>query len=376
MSDVLLIGGGAVGLSLAYELSARGRRVCLLERAAGVGQESSWAGAGILPAAVVRPHDPPLVQLAGHSVRLHVEWAERLRRETGIDNGYRRCGSLNLADDAATLATLEAEAAHWRDQGTICRSVDAAVAADLEPAIVAAFRDGRIRAAYHVPAEAQVRNPRHVRALATACAARGVELVTDAAVEEFVTRGDELVEVRTRRGSYSAKQYVLCTGAWTGDLAARFGVQVAVKPIRGQIVLLRTPAPVIRGIVMVGRHYFVPRDDGRVLVGSTEEDVGFDKSNTEEAVERLKQFAYELAPALRSAEVERTWAGLRPYAVDDRPYLGRVPALQNAYVAAGHYRWGLTLSTGTAVVMTQLLLGEPPLVDLSEFRVNRTTEVR
>jgi glycine oxidase len=113
-----------------------------------------------------------------------------------------------------------------------------------------------------------------------------------------------------------------------------------------------------------------------VLVGSTEGDVGYDKSNTAEAVERLKSFAYELAPALRSAEVEQTWAGLRPYAADDKPYLGRLPALQNAYVAAGHYRWGLTLSTSTAVVMAQLLAGEPTLVDLAEFRVNRTTESR
>ena len=376
MSDVLILGGGAIGLSLAYDLARRGRTVRVLERAADVGQESSWAGAGILPAAVVHPNDPPLLQLGGHSAKLHVEWAARLLHETGIDNGYRRCGSLNLADDAATEASLAEEVDHWQEQGTTCRALDAAAGADVEPALAEAFRSGRFRAAYHVPDEAQLRNPRHVRALTAACVKLGVEIITDTNVESFVVRGDELVEVRTSRGGYSAKQYALCTGAWTGDLAKQLNLDLRVKPIRGQIVLLRTPAPVIRGVVMLGRHYFVPRDDGRVLVGSTEEDVGFDKSNTDEAVARLKRFAFEIAPALRSAEVERTWAGLRPHSADDLPYLGRVPALQNTYVAAGHYRWGLTLSTATAVAMTQLMHGETPLVDLTEFRVNRTTVVR
>src|ERR1041385_7918190 len=100
MADVLILGGGAIGLSLAYELARRGRKVRLLERETEVGRESSWAGAGIMPAAVARPRDPPLVQLAGHAARLHVEWARRLRQETDIDNGYRRCGALHLADDA------------------------------------------------------------------------------------------------------------------------------------------------------------------------------------------------------------------------------------------------------------------------------------
>jgi glycine oxidase len=106
-----------------------------------------------------------------------------------------------------------------------------------------------------------------------------------------------------------------------------------------------------------------------VLVGSTEEDVGFDQSTTDEAIAGLKRFAFALAPALQTAPVERTWAGLRPFAAAERPYLGRVPKLDNAFVAAGHYRWGLTLSTSTAVLMAQLLCNETPLVDPSAFRI-------
>lgn len=369
--NVLLLGGGAIGLSLAYELTRRGRKVCLVERNAEVGRESSWAGAGIVPAATIRPSDAPIEQLSGHAARLHAEWAERLLQETGIDNGYRRSGGLHAADDDATATALEAEAADLRGRGIVCEPADAATLGRVEPALAGALDDGRLRAAYHLPDEAQLRNPRHVRALATACAKYGVELVTDAAVEEFVVRNGRVVEVRTRRGSFSADEYVVCTGAWTGDLAKRFGLDVAVKPIRGQIVLLHPHAPLLRGVVEVGRRYFVPRPDGRVLVGSTEEDVGFDTRTTDEAIGMLRSFAYRLAPQLEAAPVEKTWAGLRPHSGDGLPYLGRVPAASNLSVAAGHYRWGLTLSTATAVAMAQLLAGEPTLVDLTPFRLDR-----
>jgi glycine oxidase len=115
----------------------------------------------------------------------------------------------------------------------------------------------------------------------------------------------------------------------------------------------------------------VPRDDGRVLVGSTEEEVGFDKRNTEEGLRELRAFAGDLVPALREAELERSWAGLRPASFDGFPYLGPLPTLANAYVAAGHFRSGIYLSTGTAVVMRQLICGEQPEIDLRPFRVGR-----
>jgi glycine oxidase len=115
----------------------------------------------------------------------------------------------------------------------------------------------------------------------------------------------------------------------------------------------------------------VPRDDGRVLAGSTEEEVGFDKSNTPEAVAELTALARELVPALAHAPVEQTWAGLRPASFDGLPYLGQIPGISNAFVAAGHFRTGLYLSTGTAVVLSELIRGERPQIDLSPFRVGR-----
>ena len=141
--------------------------------------------------------------------------------------------------------------------------------------------------------------------------------------------------------------------------------------MRGQIVLLSTAVRLFDRVVNVGPRYLAPRADGRVLVGSTVEDVGFDKQTTATGVEGLLRFALELIPALGDATIERTWAGLRPYTADGLPYLGRVPGLENASVATGHFRGGLHLSTGTAVVMSQLVRGETPSVDLAPFSLSR-----
>ena len=137
------------------------------------------------------------------------------------------------------------------------------------------------------------------------------------------------------------------------------------------MVLFRCSTPPVRRIINVGSRYLVPRDDGRVLAGSTEEEAGFDKRTTEQGISELIAFARGLIPRLADADVERTWAGLRPGSFDGLPYLGRLPGLSNAFVAAGHFRSGLFLSPATAVVMAQLLCGEPTTVDLAPFRVGR-----
>src|SRR6185436_15857121 len=130
-------------------------------------------------------------------------------------------------------------------------------------------------------------------------------------------------------------------------------------------------APILTRIITEGSRYLVPREDGRVLAGSTEEEVGFDKRTTEEAIGDLTDFGRNLVPALRNAAIERTWAGLRPGSFDGLPYLGPLPGLKNAYIAAGHFRSGLFLSTATAVVMSQLIRDQQPQVELAPLRVGR-----
>lgn len=368
MEDVLIIGGGVIGLSLAYELATHGAQVRLIDRGQP-GREASWAGAGILPPGGRAGEGHPLEQLAALSDALHEEWAQRLREETGLDNGYVRCGGIQLALAPQEQEWLASQCNAWRAAGIVCTPLDSQQLRDCEPQLQPAPEPA---AAYLVPGEAQVRNPRHLKALEVACRRRGVVIERGLPAEEIVSAGERIRGVQTPEGLRSAGAYVLACGAWSTSLAERLGVSIRVKPVRGQIVLLRTPAPVLEHVVNHGARYLVPRPDGRLLVGSTEEEAGFDKRTTAAGVAGLLEFARRLVPCAADAEVERTWAGLRPGSVDGLPFLGRAAGFDNLLMAAGHFRAGLTLSTGTAQVLRLLLQGEEPEIDLSPFRADRT----
>jgi glycine oxidase len=367
MYDCLIVGGGVIGLSLAYELARHGRKVCLIDRQAP-GREASWAGAGILPPANRRAAATPYDELRALSYELHADWAAALREATGIDTGYRRCGGLYLARGLGESAALRAEMDQWRRERIAVEEIAPPDIAEFEPALADVARGGTIHAAYSLPGEAQLRNPRHVQALAAACQARGVAIHADAEARGLAVGGGRLRAIVTNEGELAADQFCFAAGAWTPALLAHAGLEPAVIPIRGQMVLFRAARPPFSRIVNEGPRYLVPRDDGRVLAGSTEEDVGFDCRTTPEGTAGLESFARDLVPALREAPIERSWAGLRPCALRGHPYLGRVPGLENAFVAAGHYRAGLFLSTGTAVVMSCLMRGERPPIDLAPFR--------
>lgn len=366
MTRCLIVGGGVVGLSLAYDLAQHGLHVRVIERGEP-GREASWAGAGILPPAPARPLDP-LEQLAALSNQLHLEWSRELWEQTHIDNGFRRCGAVYVARSEADAGRLQAFAAECAARGIAVERLDTQALAHWEPALLPGKPP---LAACYLPEECQLRNPRHLKALLAGCLRRGVEISRGVAADDFELRGGRVVAVRTSVGTLAADVVCVTTGAWTGPLAARLGLHAAIRPIRGQIALLASSQGIVSRIVNEGSRYLVPRPDGRLLVGSTEEDVGFDRSTTAGGVAGLLEFALGLVPGLAGAQLERSWAGLRPSTVDGLPYLGRVPELENAFIAAGHFRGGLQLSTGTAVAMSQLIRGERPLVDLSPYRVDR-----
>lgn len=369
MDDVVVIGGGAIGLSLALELAGEGLRVRLLERGE-VGREASWAGAGILPPPAASIEPPSLAQLAAMSWRLHPIWHEQLLSLVGIDNGYRRTGGLYIAEDAADSVNLQACATDWQQAGVLAEAIDCAELARREPALAGGWAASAPGALW-VPEESQLRNPWHLKALRAACQVRGVQICPGVSADGFLVRRGRVHTVETAKGPIPAGAVCLAGGAWSQGIASRLGVRLSVKPVRGQIVLLDTGQPLLRRIVNVRRRYLVPRAEGRVLVGSTEEEVGFDNRTTAAGVAGLLAFALRLVPQFEQARVETTWAGLRPATADGMPYLGGIPELQNAFVAAGHYRSGLLLAPATAVVMSRVIRGLPPEVDLSPFRVDR-----
>jgi len=355
--DVLIVGGGVIGLTTAYFLARDGVAVGVVDKGE-FGQESSWAGAGILPPAVPSPAHP-YDQLRGHSAALYPTLSAELRERTGIDNGYLRCGALYLVED-------EAMSRQWLAEGVRCERVEGKALHRLEPALAP-----EIERACYLPDQAQVRNPRHLKALLAGCAALGVVLRPGCACHGFEVQGDRVIALQTMAGPIRAGKFLVATGAWTGGLLESLGLQVGVHPVRGQIALLNSGPPVIRRILEHGKRYLVPRPDGRVLIGSTEEDAGFEKRSTAQAIAELLAFGLALVPALANARLERTWAGLRPGSADGLPVMGPVPGRENLFVAAGHFRAGLSLSPATGLVMKELLLGQPLTVPLEPFRLER-----
>lgn len=370
MTDCLIIGGGVIGLSLAYELAGRGCQVQVIDRGEP-GREASWAGAGVLPPANRATAIHPLEQLRALAHELHPRWAARLREETGIDTGFRLCGGIYLARSNGEAASLHALAEMLRDlKIDVDRLSPHELSAD-EPALQQLSASGALKAAYLFPDEAQLRNPDHLRALQVAGERRGVVIQAGVEAQGFELAGSRILAVQTSAGRIAAERFCITGGSWTQGLLQPLGITTGILPIRGQMVLFRCAARPFRRVLNEGSRYLVPRDDGLVLAGSTEEEVGFDKRNTEEGIADLASFARDLVPVLRDAPLVKTWAGLRPGTFDSFPYLGRLPHLDNAFAAAGHFRSGLHMSPATAVVMAQLILGQPTEVDLSPFRVGR-----
>jgi glycine oxidase len=292
---------------------------------------------------------------------MHARLATELREATGVDNGYLARGGWALfgEDEPAPLG-------YFREHDIPFELADERLLREREPGL----HPGEHQAVF-LPSMAQVRNPRHLKALLAWCGQLGVTLTPGCPALGFDRAGGGVRAVRTACGSLSAGKYLITAGAWSDSLLGEIGRKSGIRPIRGQIALVRTETSLLGRVVEVGRRYLVPRPDGRVLIGSTEEDVGFVKQTTAAAIAGLLEFGCSLVPGLAEAAVERCWAGLRPGSPDGLPFLGSVPGFDNLFVAAGHYRAGIQLSPGTALVMEELLLGEPTSVPLDAFRPDR-----
>ncbi len=371
LDDCLIIGGGVIGLSLAYELAGRSLRVQVVDQG-HPGQQASWAGAGILPPGSASSSAPPVERLAHLSEQIYPLWSAELRETTGLDNQYRRSGGIYLARTAEAVRQLETEATAWQTHGIRATRLTPPEVVDLEPGLrPLAESPGDRLLAFKLKDECQLRNPRHLQALQAGCLNRGVRITPGVAVERFETTGDRVTGVISTTGRIAAGTVCVTSGSWSGPLGAQLGVRLPVKPIRGQIVLLRCPQPPIRHILTEGFNYLVARDDGRVLVGATLEDVGYESRATAAGTAELPTLALSLVPSLANATVERAWAGLRPGTADGLPYLGRIEPWQNAILATGHYRSGVRLAPGTARLIAQLLTGESPELDLKPYRIDR-----
>ncbi|WFE70737.1 glycine oxidase ThiO [Halomonas sp. M1] len=358
MSNFLIIGGGVIGMMTALQLADAGQKVTLVERGL-CGQEASWAGGGIVSPLYPWRYAPPVSQLSRWSEGVYPTLALRLLEETGIDPEYRQKGLLylNVDDDDAALG--------WaRQLGKPLERVDAAFVHQKEPQ--AAAPEGN---ALWMPTLGSVRNPRLGQALRARLAAMpGVTLVEQCAVSGFIKHEGRVVGVATSQGDRRAERLVVCGGAWTAQLLAELGVQLPVRPVKGQMIAYQAPPGLVQRVILKDGRYVIPRSDGLILVGSTLEEAGFDKTTDAEALASLKKSAEGIVPALAKLPVAHHWAGLRPGSPEGLPFIGALPGWPNVYVNAGHYRNGLVLAPASTHVLVDQLLGREALIDPTPFQ--------
>jgi glycine oxidase len=347
--DVIVVGGGIIGLSLAIALRKRGASVLVVERGEP-GREASYAAGGML--VECGPEIPaPLKPLAIASARLYPELAHELQVETG--------GTVDLRD-AGTIVFPGPE--HVFEQpGFTTDVLLPAPICELEPALAIADPAFFLK-------ERSV-DPRALSsAAAKAAKVRGVDFSSGDPVTAVNLSDGRAIGVTTTKTSFQASKIVNCAGCWSGQISP---LRLPTRPVKGQMLcLIMQPRNLLKHVIRTPDVYLIPRSDGRLLVGATVEEAGFDKRTDPPTIQRLRQAALKLVPKLADARILEDWAGLRPGSPDNLPILGATP-IPGYYIATGHFRDGILLAPITAQIMTDVIEGREPGYDLNPFLASR-----
>lgn len=352
--DVVVVGGGVIGMLSALALAERGRSVTLVDTEEP-GRAASWAGGGILSPLPPWAAPGPVAALASESERVYPSLCENLSEGTGHDPEFRRCG----------IVMLDAEPAADED------AVRAGVAAERLTAESLTERFPGLRSCdggLLVPGVAQLRNPRLMHALRQRLEqTEGVSIRAPARVRALAARAAGW-RVKLADDAMDGAQVLVAAGAWTQRLLEGLGIQTGIEPVRGQ--MLRYEG-VVRGtepMVLLGDRYLIPRLDGSLVVGSTVERAGYDARCTESGIAGLVAFAESLLPSLVGRAPAQVWAGLRPARQGGVPLIGEVPGYPGLFLCAGHHRLGLTLAPASAGLVTELMVGQTPRLDPEPYR--------
>lgn len=363
--DVIVLGAGAIGTSISYQLAKAGVKVMMFDRGL-IGREATGASAGM-----IMPHHGPgtpaaLAVLSDESARLFPALAAELLDRTGMDIGYRRSGTLQLAFTEAEERDLRTVRGWHLDHGVNVPWVDPRSALDLEPALNPA-----IRSAIYYSDDHQLLPLALAQALARAAADLGAIIREGAAVDRLRLEHDHAVGVEIGGDVVAANDVVIAGGAWSSAWSAALGIPIPVRPIRGQIAALRTPDTALQQVLGHADGYALSRPDGTTIVGTTVEDAGFDARPTAAAVGYLLERATSLSPRLADATFLRAWAGLRPGTPDGMPIIGQPEAWRGITLATGHFRQGILLAPITGELVADLVLRRHPRLPLDAFDPGR-----
>lgn len=363
-ADVLIVGGGIIGCTIAWRLAQAGSKVIVLDRSEP-GLEASSAAAGMVAPASERVGPPDFRDLCLASRSRYPQFAVEVEEASGHTIGYRRDGTLLVAFDKEQERELTAL---QHQQATAVHAIEPLSGAEVErraPGLAPKVRRGLFLRDDH-----WLDNERLMRALVLAAGRAGVRFQAGCEVRDFRTEHARITGIVTKDGAtFTAAIYVLAAGSWSGELVRGLGLDLPVTPCRGQMMEFEVTRE-LPCVVRAGMHYLVPRPDRRVLAGTTVEYAGFEKVVTGEGLSSVLQGALHLAPWLAESRFLRAWAGLRPDTADHLPILG-YSELENLIFATGHFRNGILLAPVTAEIVSDLIIEKASSRPLELYRPTR-----
>ena len=365
-AEVIIIGGGVIGLTIARALRQRGvREVMLIERGRP-GAEASWAAGGILAPQVEADHGDAFFRLACASRDLYPAFVQSLQEETGSDVALDTTGTLCVAFTPEDGEELRRRYEWQASEGLQVEWLSGDEARRLEPCISA-----NIASALRLPNDWQVENRHLVQALVRAGQTLDVRLVSDCAVTAVRIEHETVRGVETSSGFVAAPIVVVAAGAWSSLINLPNLPPIQIEPVRGQMLCFETRPQIARHVIFSMRGYVIPRRDGEVLAGSTAEYVGFDKRVTEDGTKTIKAMTREISDAIAGLPIIDSWAGFRPRAKDDLPVLGPREEVEGLFYATGHYRNGILLAPITGEVIAGAIVEGVMPATLDAFSANR-----
>jgi glycine oxidase len=359
LSEVIIIGGGIIGMFTARELHNAGVDVLVIERGP-LGGESSWAGGGIISPLYPWRYSKPVNQLAEISKTIYPGLAQQLQDESGVDCELITSGLLFTGLEEQQQA--ESWAQDWSVE--LQTITDTRQIHQIEPRVSQAIDCG-----LWLPDIMQIRNPKLVKAMKGSFDSLGIKYLEHTPVDELIVEAGVIKGVKTASDTFTAHKLIIASGAWSSGFI-KGERNVAVEPVKGQMIMFRGEPGLIRRMVLSSGHYIIPRKDGRVLAGSTLERTGFDKTITDVATVELRRAAVEIIPVLGDMEIERQWAGLRPGTEQGIPYICMHPEIDGLYINAGHYRNGVVLGAASARLMAEMVLGQKPSIDPAPYALD------
>lgn len=337
--DCIIVGGGIIGMTTARELAAQGAKVALFDRKE-LGKEASWAAGGILSSMRPWSEHELSAELSEKAKNIYPGFVQDLTNETGIDSEYMRSGLLMIGEEDIVKTEI------WANKNQIPFSLDKKYIPDGMKVSTNPI---------YLPDIAQVSPPKLLKALKESLKLRQIAVFENTEISTIEVKNGKFKSVKFNNEEISADSVIITSGAWSSQLLKGINNEINIKPIRGQMLCLKFSEQKFQPIILDGAHYFIPRLDGHVLIGSTMEDSGFINETTEAAKNELMNWACSVWPDITQAKIVKHWSGLRPASDSSYPYMGLLENTENVFINSGHFRKGILHAPVSARLLAEMV---------------------